>query len=195
MSSFEFLSVLISVVVGLGMANLLTGIGRLLHRRESVQVSIPFVAWTAFVFFYMIIYWWTVVFGWQDWPDWNLLYFVFVLTYGIILYLLSVILFPTDMPGGWDPHSSLMSMRHWFFGTFLALILIEVTDSYLKGHLSEFSTPYFLLLTIWLISGIASWFSEKKRIHTVASLMVLVSQVVWVSYQLSDLEWSLARLH
>jgi len=192
MSSFEFLSVLISVVVGLGIANLLTGIGRLLHRRDEVQISVTFFAWTIFVFFYMVIYWWTVVFGWQEWQNWNLLYFLFVLVYGILLYLLSVILFPTDMPSSWDPQSSLMNMRHWFFGIFLLLILVEAADSYLKDHLNEFSTPYFLLLAVWFGSGLVSWFSQNKRTHTATSLIVLASQVVWVSYQLSDLEWSVA---
>jgi hypothetical protein len=188
MSSFEFLSVLISVVVGLGIANLLTGVGRLLHRHNEVRVSVAFLAWILFVFHYMVIYWWTVVFGWQDWQDWNLLYFIFVLTYGIVLYLLSVILFPTDMPKDWNPHTSLMSMRKWFFSLFLFLILIELLDTYLKDHLTEFSNLYLLLLATWLAGGIVGWFSENRRTHAVAAVVVLGSQIAWVAYQLSDLE-------
>ena len=193
MSSFEFLSVLISVVVGLGIANILTGIGRLIHRETAIRLSPNFVAWTLFVSFYMIVYWWTVVFGWQELQDWNLVMFMFVLTYGLILYLLSVILFPTDMPDAWEPASHVILKRHWFYGVFLALVVIELLDTYLKGHLADFSVPYFALMSAWAGGGILAWSSRKARVHDIFAVIVLASQVAWVSYQLSDLEWSLAR--
>jgi hypothetical protein len=193
MSSFEFLSVLISVVVGLGIANILTGIGRLIHRETEIQLSAHFVAWTLFVSFYMIVYWWTVVFGWQALQSWNLVLFMFVLTYGLVLYLLSVILFPTDMGETWEPGTHIIRKRHWFYGVFLALVVIEFLDSYLKSHLDDFSLPYYVLMTVWACAGLLAWSSRKKRVHDVAAVIVLVSQVAWVSYQLSDLEWSLAR--
>ncbi len=192
MSAFEFLSVLISVVIGLGMANVLTGVGRMIQRHGEITVSATFVAWTLFLFHYMIIYWWTIVFGWQEWQNWNLVIFIFILTYGVILFLLSVILFPTDVPEGWDPHAHFIRMRHWFFGIFFVLIAIEFMDSYLKDHLAQFSTGYLLMLATWLLGGAASWITEKRRIHAISAWAILISQVSWVAYQLRDLEWSLA---
>ena len=193
MSSFEFLSVLISVVVGLGIANILTGVGRLIHRDSETRISPHFVAWSVFVSFYMVIYWWTVVFGWQERQEWSLVLFMFVLTYGLILYLLSVILFPTDMPEKWEPANHIIDKRHWFFGVFMALVCVEFLDSYLKDHLDEFSIPYFVLMATWAVGGILAWSSEKRRVHDVVAVVIVLSQVAWVSYQLSDLEWSLAR--
>ena len=190
MSSFEFLSVLISVVVGLGIANILNGVGRLIHRAGDVAVPAMFVAWTLYLFFYMVIYWWTVVFGWQDWQNWNLVFFMFVLAYGVILFLLSVILFPSDMPDDWNPRVHFIGMRRWFFGVFIALVAVEYADSMLKGHLAEFSTAYQLMMLTWLIGGIVGWITESRRVHTVNAIVVLVSQVAWAAYQLRDLDWS-----
>ena len=190
MSSFEFLSVLISVVVGLGIANILNGVGRLIHRSGEVKVAVTFVAWTLFLFHYMIVYWWTVVFGWQDWQNWNLLVFVFVLIYGVLLFLLSVILFPHDMPADWDPHTYFIRMRRWFFGVFIALVVVEFTDSTLKNHLDAFSTTYLFLMGFWLSGGIAGWISENRRVHAAYAVLILLTQVSWVAYQLRDLEWS-----
>lgn len=192
MSSFEFLSVLISVVVGLGFANILTGLGRILHRHREIRVSVAFVAWTLFLSLYMVIYWWTIVFGWQTWQNWNLLVFLFVLTYGVLLFLLSVILFPTDMPASWDPHSHFIDMRKWFFGIFIALIFIEFLDSFFKSHLDDFSVPYFLLIGLWLAGGVAGWISENRRTQAVVAVSVYLSQVIWVVYQLRDLDWSIS---
>ncbi len=140
----------------------------------------------------MIIYWWTIVFGWQEWQNWNLVIFIFILTYGVILFLLSVILFPTDVPEGWDPHVHFVRMRHWFFGIFFVLIAIEFLDTYLKDHLAQFSTGYLLMLATWLLGGVAGWITENRRIHTISAWAILISQVSWVAYQLGDLEWSLA---
>ena len=140
----------------------------------------------------MVVYWWTVVFGWQALQNWNLILFMFVLTYGLVLYLLSVILFPTDMPENWEPGTHIIRKRHWFYGVFLALVVIEFLDSYLKGHLDDFSAPYYVLMTAWATGGILAWTSRKKRVHDIVAIIVVASQVVWVSYQLSDLEWSLA---
>ena len=190
MSSFEFLSVLISVVVGLGIANILNGVGRLVHRSGDVTVPAMFVAWTLYLFFYMIIYWWTVVFGWQDWQNWNLVFFMFVLAYGVILFLLSVILFPSDMPDDWNPGVHFIVMRRWYFGVFIVLVVVEYTDSMLKGHLADFSVTYQLMMLTWLIGGIVGWITESRRVHTVNAIVVLVSQVAWAAYQLRDLEWS-----
>ncbi|HEY5643574.1 MAG TPA: hypothetical protein VIS31_11935 [Woeseiaceae bacterium] len=192
MSSFEFLSVLISVVVGLGFANILTGLGRILHRHREIRVSVAFVAWTLFLSLYMVIYWWTIVFGWQTWQNWNLLVFLFVLTYGVLLFLLSVILFPTDMPASWDPHSHFIDMRKWFFGIFIALIFIEFLDSFFKSHLDDFSVPYFLLIGLWLAGGVAGWISANRRTQAVVAVSVYLSQVIWVVYQLRDLDWSIS---
>ena len=118
--------------------------------------------------------------------------FFFVLSYGIVLYLLSIILFPTDMPDAWDPSDHLIVMRRWFFSVFLVLIVVEYTDSYLKDHLAEFSLPYYVLMTTWTICGVVALISQSKRLHAIVSVIVMTSQLAWVSYQLGDLEWVLS---
>ena len=191
MSSFEFLSVLISVVVGLGIANILSGVGRMIHRHTEVRLSIAYVAWALYVFHYLVIYWWTVVFGWQEWQNWNLVIFAFILTYGVILFLLSVILFPTDLPTSWDFGKRFLEMRRWFFGIFGVLIIVEVMDTVLKDHLGTFSVWYQLQMATWAVCAIIGWISTNRRVHATIALVALVSQVSWVIYQLRDLEWSL----
>ena len=192
MSSFEFLSVLISVVVGLAIANMLNGIGRLIYRFKELKMSVGFVAWTVFLFLYLVIYWWTVVFGWQEWQNWNLLIFLFVLIYGVLLFLLSVILFPSELPEAWDPGEHLISMRRWFFGVFAVLIVVETMDSWLKDHLEHFSLPYFTMLMIWFVAAVVGWSSRNRAVHALLAVLALVAQVAWAAYQLAYLEWSLA---
>lgn len=190
MDSFEFLSVLISVVVGLGMANLLNGIGRLIHLHGQVRISLAHLIWTLGIFLYMIVYWWTVVFGWQAWENWNILIFLFVLGYGVVLFLLSVVLYPNDMPESWDPSDRFIAMRRWFFGFFLLLVAFEFCDSYLKSHVDDFALPYLLMLGSWAAVACWGWVSDNRKVHNGIALFQVGTMVLWVGYQLRDLEWS-----
>jgi len=189
MSSFEFLSVFISVIVGLGMANMLTGVVRLIHGRATTQFSITHFAWTLFVFFMMVIYWWTVVFGWRDWEDWNLILFVFLLSYGIALFLMSAILYPVDPPENWDLFEHFVEIRRWFYGVELTWISLELTDTGLKGHFDDFSTPYVALLASWVLAIVWGWFSPNRRVQNTIALYHLVTLLIWLFYQFRDLEW------
>jgi len=60
MKVFEFISVALSFVIGLGIAHLLTAIVALFRSRKQVQLHwMPFV-WAAMVFLWMIQYWWGI---------------------------------------------------------------------------------------------------------------------------------------
>jgi hypothetical protein len=189
LSSFEFLSVLISVVVGLGVAHLLTGIGRLIHRSADSRLSAAHLLWTAFVFLFMVVYWWTVVFGYQDWQNWNIVLFLFVLMYGVFLFLLAVVLYPPDLPEPWDMPAHFIAKRRWYFGIFILLVLTELTDTGLKSHFDEFSMPYAFLLGSWVLLAIPGWLSTNQRTHILIAAYSLITLLLWVGYQLRDLDW------
>ena len=183
---------LISVVVGLGIAHLLTGFGRLIHRADSTRISAAHILWTAYIFFFMVIYWWTVVFGYHDWPNWNILIFLFILAYGVVLFLLAVVLYPTDLPEPWDMQAHFIRMRHWFFGIFIVLVVTELADTGLKRHFDDFALPYLLMTGSWITCGVLGWISTNSRTQTVLAGYCLVTQLAWAGYQLRDLEWMIA---
>ena len=190
LNAFEFLSVLISVVVGLGIAHLLTGIGRLLHRRGEIRLSGIHLAWTLWVFLFMVIYWWTAVYGYQEWQHWNIVLFLFILAYGVLLFLLCVILYPADVPESWDMHEHFMSMRRWFFGIFVLTIIMEFGDTYLKDHFDDLGPLYVLLVGSWIALAVLGWISTNRRTQSFIVAYHLVTLLAWVGYRLQDLEWS-----
>lgn len=193
MSSFEFLSVFISVVVGLGMAHLLTGIGRLIHQAGTARLSAAHMFWTAYVFCFMVIYWWTVVFGYVEWQNWNIIIFLFVLAYGVVIFLLAVVLYPTHLPEPWDMRAHFLRMRRWFFGMLMMLILTELMDTGLKNHFDDFSIPYIFLIGSWAAVAVIGWITTSPKTQNWIAGYSLISQVSWIAYQLRDLEWVIAR--
>jgi hypothetical protein len=192
LTSFEFLSVLISVVVGLGVAHLLMGIGRLIHRSGTTRLSAAHLLWTAWVFLFLVVYWWTIVFGYQDWQNWNIVLFLFVLMYGVLIFLMAVVLYPPDLPESWDMQAHFIAKRRWFFGIFALLVLTEFTDTGLKNHFDDFSIPYFFLLGSWISLAIFGWRTTGRHTQVAIAGYCLVSLLAWVGYQLRDLEWVIA---
>lgn len=192
MSSFEFLSVLISVVVGLGITHLLTGFGRLLHLEKGFRTSGAHLVWTLYVFLYLVVYWWTIVFGWQDWENWNILLFLFVLLYGVLLFLLCVVLYPADPPESWNPGQHFIDTRRSFFLILVLMLFTEFGDTALKQHFDDFALAYVLIIGSWIATSIVGWFSESSRVQLLIAAYQLVTLVAWVGYQFRDLYWFVA---
>lgn len=182
---------MISVVVGLGVAHLLKDIGREIHRSETARVSLAHLLWTAFVFLFMVVYWWTIVFGYRDWESWNIMLFLFILMYGICLFLLAVILYPPDTREPWDMRAHFVNKRRWFFGFFGLLVLADLTDTGLKSHFDDFSVPYLFLLGSWSVLAAVGWISKNERTQNLIAGFCPVTLLSWMGYQLRDLEWVL----
>ena len=190
MSSFEFLSVLISVVVGLGLANMFTGLGRLVYRRNAFSFSLAHAAWSVHLFSMMVVYWWTVVFGWQDYQNWNILIFVFILIYGFALFMMSALLYPSEVPQEWDLGKHFGEIRGWFFAFYFLWFGSELLDTWLKRHFDDFSWPYAIMMTSWAATALWAWASPRRRVQDAVALFQAATLICWVLYGLRDLEWA-----
>src|SRR5512139_2208617 len=93
MEEFSYLSVLITIILGLGIAQLMTGLGWLIVSRERVRLYWPTVAWVALLLVFHILTWWTM-FGLRNYREWNFLAFLVLLLQPIVLYLLAVLILP-----------------------------------------------------------------------------------------------------
>jgi hypothetical protein len=60
MDSFSYLSVLISIVLGLGAANLLTGLARIVQMRTRVTMYWPTIVWALTLLVIHVQTWWTM---------------------------------------------------------------------------------------------------------------------------------------
>ena len=62
MDQFEYVMVLVSIIVGLGIAHLLLGVGgvinRLTDRQRPLKLSVAYLAWLAMLFVWMVLFWW-----------------------------------------------------------------------------------------------------------------------------------------
>jgi len=125
MGAFEYLSVLISIVLGLGITNLLQGFARWVERRDGYTFQDPSIVWAAFLVLAHVQTWWSM-FTLRAWSTWNFLQFALVLAQPVVLYLLTAIVFPSASARHQDLAANFEHQRRWFFGLLLVLLAVSL---------------------------------------------------------------------
>ncbi len=141
MSSFEFISVLVSVIVGLAITNLLTGLGRAIHNRKQARLWWVHIAWTGSIFLYLTLHWWGL-FSMRNETSWSYWVFLYILVHSVLLFLLTVLLYPPDPTRAPEQREVFETNRSWFLGAFALSLLADIGTSALQGKLW---TPWFYL--------------------------------------------------
>lgn len=98
MNTGEYLSVLVSIIVGLGLSHLLGSVGKLLSRRRRVRPYMPSVLAAVIVFLAHVQFWWGS-FEFGERIESNFFAFLVFLLTPILLYLIAVLVLPGAGPG------------------------------------------------------------------------------------------------
>jgi hypothetical protein len=132
MTPFEHLAVLISIVLGMGIAHLLTTVHELVQVRGRVRLYWLSITWFVLIFISLIEWWWAS-FAMRTSLRWNFFYFLFVLMSPISMYLAAAFVLPDNS----ERHGDVIDLRRyyydnaaWFFGT---LALSPALDCIRRG--------------------------------------------------------------
>ena len=140
MDQFEYVMVLISIIIGLGIAHILLGIGgiidRVTGRAESLELSLAHAAWLCACFGWMVLFWWWEYRFASRVADWTVGLYFFLVLYAVTLFLISVVLVPRTWDGVRSLKEYFLERRVWFYGLYLSANVLDVMDSYLKGGMS-----------------------------------------------------------
>lgn len=131
MTEFEFISVLVSIVMGLGLTHLLGGLGRAFHFRRVNKMDSVHVAWTIAVFFVLVLNWW-VFRLFSDFDAWTFAVFFTVILWTASLYTLALALYPPRLPDDVNYRTMFETNRTWFLSTFTAMCLLDITVTILR---------------------------------------------------------------
>jgi hypothetical protein len=91
---FEYLGVLVSVVIGLAITHLVSGTNGLIQERDKTRVFWVHQVWVLNIFLYLATFWW-FFFGWASLEAWSMGVYWLLLGYALVLSLLAGILYPS----------------------------------------------------------------------------------------------------
>src|SRR4029450_12114797 len=136
MDPFSYLSVLISIILGLWITPLVTGLGRLIQARARIRFYAPTLAWVALLLVIHVQTWWAM-FGLRNHLQWSFAQFFVVLLQPLVLSLLAALVLPDLGPETIaDLRANYFAHAKWFFGLLVLLLVVSlVKDVVVSGSL------------------------------------------------------------
>lgn len=183
MSAAEYLSVLVSIVVGLGISHILSGVGNLLVDRRRVRFYWPWGIAVLMVFLAYVQFWWgTFTVGAA--VSRNFFGFLLFLLSPITLFLGSVMLLPDfEEEGPIDLKAHFFANYRWYFGfvgilpllNFIRSITVSGDPLYIPQR--PYEAVFFLMFASGALVGREWW----QKVIAVASLVLFVVFILMAS--------------
>ena len=166
MGVFEYLGVLLSVIMGLGVTHLLGGLSKTIHHRTTVKLYWVHTLWALNILIYIVIIWWGM-FWWSNQQEWSFFQFLLLTLYAIVLFFAASLLFPWDLSENFDFERHFFETRPWFFSIHAVAWCIDIPETIFKsdGGLRDLPDAYIVLIAPLLILSMIGIFWSNKAFH------------------------------
>ena len=178
MDQFEYVMVLVSIIVGLGIAHILLGIGgiidRLSRKEGRLELSLAHASWLGFCFMWLVMFWWWEYRFSSRVTDWTMGLYLFLIGYAVTLLLFQAVLVPRTWDGVTSLKEYFLERRVWFYSFLLVATIVDQFDGYFKGGLQYILDTgvinlAFAAATIPVV--IIGLITTKIRIHNIMGVV------------------------
>lgn len=180
MSLFEFLMVLVSIIIGLGVAEILTGVARQIRFRASIRGYWVHSVLATTIFFALIQQWWEI-WGLRAVPEWTFHALVMMLTGPVGLFLIAHLLFPEPIQGANFREYYNGAMRPIWWLAAVTVVLATLFRPLIFG--SDLFTPDNATSLIFFVGFVALALSRRSVLHTtlvpVFLILILLDIFQW----------------
>lgn len=185
MDAFEYLSVLISIILGLGIAQLLAGFGHWISQRAGIRPFAPAIVWAGILLLMHVQTWWSM-FGLRLLAGWTFVRFSVVLLQPITLYLMAIVVLPNQGVATVDMRTNYFGQRRWFFGLLGFLLVVSVVkDLVVSGSLPSGLNLGFH--TTLLIATIVALSTERTAVHGAVAIVSSIAMIAYVGLLFGNL--------
>ena len=174
MSQFEFIFVLISIIAGLALAQLLSGLARP-PKNAHGKTDLAHVAFSAATTILLITVWWAT-FRWQKYENWTFIEFFMLCVFISLFYVMAIILNPlraAELP-------EFKQIRTKFYAVFAFYCVLETVVIYVRD--GEFSPWYIpMMIHLFVLSGLGIYL-RKERFDRLYSLWLCFVNIYWTFF-------------
>jgi len=171
-SPFEYVTILVSIILGLGITKILSSLAELLYGFKKVRFFWVHSIWVILIL-YIHVQEWFILYELKGYPAWKLPVFLFILLYPITLFLAASMLFPVI-----DKNEN-VDLKTFFCGNykplyFLFLICIVLSLAFNLWLLDVSFKQQIFLIVLMLVTSLL--LLQKKlsiRMHQVFAVLLL----------------------
>ena len=170
MQMFEYVIVLISIVIGLALTHLMQGIAVLIQNPSRARIWWVHLVWVAYMIVSILFWWWE--FHLQQIKTWTFAIYLFVIFYAFYLYLICAVLFPLRLEGYEGYKDYFLARRRWFFGLLVGWAVIDVIDTWIKGpdYFASVGADAFIFNTVLALTSIVGIAVRRPAVQAVLAV-------------------------
>jgi len=181
MSAFEYLSVFVSIILGLAVVHLLGGVSLILDQRVTARLYWVHFAWVVNMFSLITWVWWG---NWQlnDIPAFSPVHYLAMVLFSVALYLMCGLLFPVRGKEVEDFHEQFEMNRSRFFHLGQALVVAAALKGYVDRQVLAEPDTLERAIALGLLAvlfGVAAR-TSSRRFHGALALGFFLLTVRWI---------------
>jgi len=176
-NAFEYVAMLVSIILGLGITHILSSLSDLLYNYKKVKFYWPHILWIVFIFF-LIIQDWFITFLLKDKKIWLLPEVMFVLLYPVMLFVIARMLLPTNQK---EEHNDMKifyfnQYRVIFFIVAISIIISIVFNVMLLNEGWVEQAMLLVFLVVMLFVSLTK--TENEKVHQVIAVLITTSAII-----------------
>jgi hypothetical protein len=185
MSDFEFVSVILAIVIGLGVTRILSGLGSVLEHRKTLRSDRIVLTWAVGILLWQILFWLGTVNSARARPVFTVAGFGMLLLAAVALFFAATLVLPGQIGPGTDLRQHYGAVRKPFFLVVLALPLLEVADSAVNGfqHPLSREPEYFITQAAGILGCVLCLAKDSRRLHGVLAVVFVLWMLGWMFTQ------------
>lgn len=179
MSDFEYISVLLSIILGLGITQLLSGIARLVRDGRRLWPAWWVIAIVALLLLVHFQVWW-VSFEWRFIKSWTFLSYSAFMILPMLLYVMSYLVLPADLHlDGHELVREFIARRRSFYFVVAMVPLASFLQQHMFGQPLplDFDTDVRLF---WLALAVPGFLSRRIAVQATLSVAYLATMMVYI---------------
>jgi len=185
MASFDYITMLTSVVLALGIVRILMGAGKMVQLRGSIRIYWVHLLWMANVFLWLLLNWW-ILYRWHTHERWTFFLFLFVLINPAIGFLQSALLIPEPLDDDADLKQHFYENHRMFFLLAACVWPVDVVDTLLKGWAHFVAQGHIYVITVVTLFSLNVICAVTKRewFQRVFAVFFMVYVLIFISINL-----------
>jgi len=177
---FEYISVLLSILIGLGVTQLLSGIARLVRDGRALAPAWWVLVAVGTLLLASFQVWW-ISFAWRTVPEWTFFSYVTFMIQPVLLYLLSYLILPGDLHlDGAALVRAFIEKRRPFYTIVALMPLATFLQQWMLAHAAPQPDLDTTLRLLWLVLAVPGFMSRRIVIQAtvaVASFTLLLAYI------------------
>jgi hypothetical protein len=181
MDAFSYLSVLISIIVGLAVTQVLQGFRGLMLARSRVRAYWPALVWAVLVLVICAQVWWAMfVLSQRPAARWTFFDFGIVLLQTVPLYLMAGLVLPDiDVEHGLDLRDHYYAHHRWFFSLLVMLLLVSIAKVRVLTNAWPVATDVDFQLAFAAGAVIGAW-TRREWYHKLWAPLSVIGVIAYI---------------